>query len=60
MYCPYCGTTHDERIISSIEHIVPYGLGGSDSLTITTCERSNNDLGSDVDAPFYGLLSSTK
>lgn len=31
---------------------MPYGIGGSDSLTILTCDRSNNELGSTVDAPF--------
>jgi hypothetical protein len=53
MYCPYCGIDHDDATtIRSVEHIVPYGIGGSDSLTILTCDRSNNDLGSTVDAPF--------
>lgn len=53
MYCPYCGITHDNKtVVSSIEHVIPYGLGGSDDLTIITCDRSNNSLGSDVDAPF--------
>ena len=53
MYCPYCGIDHDDATtVRSVEHIVPYGLGGSDGLTILTCDRSNNDLGSTVDAPF--------
>ena len=57
MYCPYCGTTHDdETVIRSIEHVIPYGLGGSDDLTIITCDRSNNTLGSDVDAPFMDFF----
>jgi hypothetical protein len=53
MYCPYCGIDHDDATtIRSVEHIVPYGLGGTDGLTILTCDKSNNDLGSAVDAPF--------
>jgi hypothetical protein len=53
MYCPYCGVDHDDATTQrSIEHVVPYGLGGTDSLTIITCDKSNNDLGSEVDAPF--------
>ncbi len=53
MYCPYCGVDHDDATtIRSVEHVVPYGLGGSDGLTIVTCDKSNNDLGSQVDAPF--------
>jgi HNH endonuclease len=57
MYCPYCGVTHDEELVdSSIEHVIPYGLGGSDELTITTCDRSNNVLGSNVDAPFMDFF----
>jgi hypothetical protein len=53
MYCPYCGIDHDDATtIRSVEHIVPYSIGGNDSLTILTCDSSNNDLGSTVDAPF--------
>lgn len=53
MYCPYCGVDHDDATtIRSIEHVIPYGLGGTDCLTIITCDKSNNDLGSEVDAPF--------
>lgn len=53
MYCPYCDLDHtDADVISSIEHVVPYAIGGSDALTIITCAKSNNDLGSTVDAPF--------
>jgi hypothetical protein len=36
----------------SVEHVVPYGLGGSNNLIILTCGKSNNSLGSEVDAPF--------
>lgn len=57
MYCPYCGITHDDETgVSSIEHVIPYGLGGSDELTIVSCNRSNNNLGSDVDAPFMDFF----
>jgi hypothetical protein len=57
MYCPYCGITHDNATVAtSIEHIIPYGLGGANDLTIITCDRSNNTLGTDVDAPFMDLF----
>jgi hypothetical protein len=56
LYCPYCGIDHDDTIVKSIEHVVPYSLGGSDELTIITCDKSNNDLGSDVDAPFANFF----
>lgn len=57
MYCPYCGITHDDQaVVTSTEHVIPYGLGGSDGLTIVTCKRSNNTLGSDVDAPFMDFF----
>jgi len=57
MYCPYCGSTHDdETVATSIEHVIPYALGGSDDLTIVTCDRSNNTLGSEVDAPFIDFF----
>src|ERR1700733_15409182 len=56
MYCPYCGITHDETIVASIEHVLPYALGGSNDLTITACKWSNNTLGSDVDAPFMDFF----
>jgi hypothetical protein len=53
MFCPYCGVGHDDaKTVASTEHIIPYGLGGSDGLTIITCDKSNNELGSAVDAPF--------
>ena len=57
MYCAYCGKTHaEEDVAASVEHVIPYGLGGSNDLTITTCDRSNNDLGSKVDAPFMDFF----
>ena len=57
MYCPYCGITHeDETVVTSIEHVIPYAIGGSNDLTIVTCKRSNNTLGSDVDAPFMNFF----
>lgn len=55
MYCPYCGITHDETVVTSVEHVIPYGLGGSDDLTIPTCKQSNETLGSEVDAPFMNF-----
>jgi len=57
MYCPYCGIRHDDAtVVTSIEHVIPYGLGGSDDLTIVTCDVSNNTLGSNVDAPFMDFF----
>ncbi|MGB8496357.1 MAG: HNH endonuclease [Candidatus Acidiferrum sp.] len=57
MYCPYCGVEHDDKtVVTSIEHVIPYGLGGSDDLTIITCDRSNNTLGANVDAPFMDFF----
>ena len=57
MYCPYCGTPHDDAtVVTSIEHVIPYGIGGSDDLTIITCDLSNNTLGSNVDAPFMDFF----
>lgn len=55
-FCPYCGVEHDTTVATSVEHVVPYALGGSDDLTITACARSNNDLGSKVDAPFLDFF----
>jgi len=57
MYCPYCGVDHDDAtVVESEEHIIPYGLGGSDALTMVTCDTANNDLGSSVDAPFMDFF----
>ncbi len=57
MYCPYCGVDHDDAtVVRSEEHIIPYGLGGSDALTMITCDTANNDLGSSVDAPFMDFF----
>ncbi len=56
MYCPYCGMDHEATVVESVEHIIPYGLGGSDALTIHTCDKANNDLGSSVDAPFMDFF----
>jgi len=42
---------------ASIEHIIPWALGGSNSFTIADVSKgANNDLGSDVDAPFVDTL----
>lgn len=56
MYCPYCNAKHDATVTTSLEHVIPYALGGSDELTITTCEAENSDLGSEVDAPFIDFF----
>jgi len=53
MYCPYCGVDHDDATtISSMEHVIPFAIGGTNDLTIRTCKTCNNNLGTDVDAPF--------
>jgi len=42
---------------ATLEHIIPFAVGGSDSLsTMDVCKKANNDLGSEVDAPFCNLL----
>lgn len=57
MYCPYCGVDHDDAtVVRSEEHIIPFGLGGSNTLTMITCDKANNDLGSLVDAPFMNFF----
>lgn len=56
VYCVYCGLRHDEVTETSREHVIPFALGGSDELTIITCKRQNNELGSDVDAPFIDFF----
>lgn len=41
----------------SIEHIVPWALGGSNGCTTEDVSRkANNDLGTEIDAPFSNLL----
>lgn len=42
---------------ATIEHIVQWSIGGSDSVTIdNVSKRANSDLGTNVDAPFADLL----
>ena len=42
---------------ASLEHIIPFAIGGSNSLaTMDACKKANNDLGSEVDAPFCNIL----
>jgi hypothetical protein len=52
MYCVYCGKDHDESVVFSDEHVVPYAIGGSQAFTIRVCAASNNSLGGLVDKPF--------
>jgi len=48
-FCDYCGTEHDEATQVSSEHVIPYAIGGSNDVTITVCEESNNNrLGGQV------------
>jgi hypothetical protein len=56
MYCPYCGIDHDDAtIIRSVEHIVPYGIGGSDSHD-SDLRQIQQRLGLDRGRAFYGFL----
>jgi hypothetical protein len=44
-------------LTKSTEHIVPWALGGSNGCTIDDVStKANNDLGSEIDAPFSNLL----
>lgn len=52
MYCVYCNEDHQPDVKFSPEHIIPKSLGGVDSFTIPICERVNNRVGNEVDAPF--------
>jgi len=52
MFCAYCGQNHDESVLFTKEHVVPYAIGGSNAFTIRVCETSNNSLGGLVDKPF--------
>jgi hypothetical protein len=41
----------------SIEHVVPWAIGGSNGCTIDEVStKANNDLGTEIDAPFSNLL----
>lgn len=45
----------DDRT-ATLEHIVPFALGGTDAFTIRYCsKKANNDFGRDIDAPFIAL-----
>ena len=51
MFCPYCGTDHDEPTRMSLEHLVPHAMGGAREFTINVCEASNNEFGGRIDRP---------
>lgn len=59
--CLYTYTELNENVPpddrgASLEHIVPYALGGCDSFGIRYCsKKANNDFGRDIDAPFIAL-----
>ena len=45
-----------DDLSATLEHIVPYALGGSDGFSIPYCaKKANNDFGRDIDAPFFAL-----
>lgn len=48
MYCIYSGKEIDDSK-STVEHIIPLSLGGSNDFTINVSEKYNNLLGSRVD-----------
>lgn len=60
--CIYRGTTlidtdPEDDNFASIEHIIPFAVGGSDGLVTSDASKfANNDLGSKVDAPFANTL----
>lgn len=56
MYCAYHGQDHPEGTVFTIEHVIPYGLGGSNQFAIQVCQKINNDVGSEIDAPFQKIL----
>ena len=49
-YCVYHNIEHQDTVLSNDEHIIPLSLGGSNELVIKTCEKSNSELGSSIDA----------
>lgn len=56
MYCVYHGQDHPEGTPFTPEHVVPYGLGGSNQFAIQVCKKINNDIGVRIDAPFQKLF----
>jgi hypothetical protein len=57
IYCYNLLTGSDESHTATLEHVVPYAVGGSDDFTTDDASKKyNNDLGSSVDAPFSNLL----
>lgn len=61
MLCLYTYVELNENVpqddrTASLEHIVPYALGGCDSFGIRYCSKmANNNFGRDIDAPFIAL-----
>jgi len=51
MFCPYCAIDHDQATHMSLEHLVPYAMGGASEFTINVCEVSNNEFGGSIDRP---------
>ncbi len=60
--CVYRGTSLNSDVppnddTASVEHIIPWAIGGSNGLVTRDASRKgNNDLGSEVDAPFANTL----
>lgn len=48
IYCPYTDTKIDANS-SSVEHIIPLSLGGSNTFTIPVSKAYNSKVGSDID-----------
>lgn len=56
-YAPLNSNTPQDDLTETLEHIVPYALGGSNSFSLKNCsKKENNELGKRVDAPFLALL----
>ena len=56
MYCVYCNEDHDPAVKFSDEHIIPEALGGTKAFAIRVCEKINNTLGNEADAPFIEMF----
>lgn len=55
-YAQLNSNTPPDDLSATLEHIVPYALGGSDGFSIPYCsKKANNDFGRDIDAPFIAL-----
>ena len=55
-YAPLNTNDPPDDSSATVEHIIPYALGGSDQFSIIYCsKKANNDLGTTIDSPFLEL-----